>query len=95
MLALAGALALAGCGVKGPLELPPGAHAAPPAATATAAAESGSGKSGAAANQSLLGASGGSTGWQSGTSTKNPSATPEQLKGASRPKTPFILDGLL
>ncbi|MEP9350122.1 lipoprotein [Xanthobacter sp. KR7-225] len=99
-LALAAVLVLAGCGVKGPLELPPGAQAAPaPPASGTGAPASADtsrpgAAAGAATNPSLIGAVGGSTGWQSG-STKNTSAPPEQLKGARRPEQPFILDGLL
>lgn len=92
-LALAGVLALAGCGVKGPLELPPGAHATP--APAAAAADTSASRSSSSSSTPLIGGSGSSTGWTSGTTNKNTSAAPEQLKGASRPNQPFILDGLL
>lgn len=81
-----GALGLAGCGVKGPLEPPPGAQATGPtisAQEATAATSSSPGRAKDASSE-----------WKSGGGHKGESSG-NLLQGAQKPNQPFILDGLL
>lgn len=100
LLALCGALAVAACGVKGPLEPPPGAQApAPPQATAAAAPQSGAQgyvapRTAAEMNESAIP----HADWEK---QKKPpgsasgSGGSQLLQGIQRPQQPFVLDGLL
>lgn len=100
-LVLACAMGLAGCGIKGPLEPPPGAQAAAaPPPQAAAAAQS---KPAATAPIAPAGTKPRATEtanavsqpeWQN-SSRRTTSATTNLLKGAQKPDQPFILDGLL
>ena len=101
LAAIALSSALAGCGVKGPLEPPPGAHVAAPATPAAPhpAAGSSTPAAGTAApayvpprsayelNNSVTP----HADWQK----QKQSVKPDPLQGAKRPDQPFILDGLL
>lgn len=99
LMALCGTLALAACGVKGPLEPPPGAHAAPPPpkpATATAQQQDGAGytppKTAAEFNESAVP----HASWEKQKKTSGGSSNSQKLlQGADRPDQPLILDGLL
>ena len=109
-LALCGALALAACGVKGPLEPPPGAHATPPAATpgvqpAAASAATPGPKPGTAADAPYIAPTSDGEILESATPHAEwqkkkaaPGATTGEsplLKGVTKPDQPFILDSLL
>lgn len=93
-------MGLAGCGIKGPLEPPPGAQAAPPPPAAAAAEPAKPGKPAAAVAPSLKPRAAETANavsqpeWQNGT-RRTTSATTNLLKGAQKPDQPFILDGLL
>ncbi|WP_296583822.1 lipoprotein [Xanthobacter sp.] len=106
LMALCGTLALAACGVKGPLEPPPGAHAAAPppkpaaaaatAETAVTASASGTGytppKSAAEFNESAVP----HASWEKKKSTGSATgSSPSLLKGIDRPDQPLLIDGLL
>lgn len=89
-LALLGALALAGCGVKGPLEPPPGApqaEAPPPAARPPSGGSAQPPQSAA----DMANAATPQADWQKPKSRH----TGDPLQGAVRPDQPFVLDGLL
>lgn len=94
LMALCGTLALAACGVKGPLEPPPGAHAAPKPATATAA-QGAAGfappKSAAEFNESAIP----QADWQKKKPSGSAGGSQKLLQGVERPDQPLILDGLL
>ena len=101
-LALCGALALAACGVKGPLEPPPGAQVAAPPATATPPAP----KPGTKPDPTtyvpprtaaeLYDSATPHADWEK---QKKPAAgttgSQQLLQGVNRPNQPFVLDGLL
>lgn len=98
-LVLAAAFALAGCGVKGPLEPPPGAPQAsapktPPVVappTTTSATNNGFHSATSAADMANT-----ATPHASWERSQQPKASkPDPLAGAVRPDQPFILDGLL
>lgn len=98
LMALCGTLALGACGVKGPLEPPPGAHAAapPPAAAQPAPAAGSAGytapKTAAQFNDSATP----QADWQKQKKTSGSSSGSQKLlQGVQRPDQPFILDGLL
>lgn len=110
-LALCGTLALAACGVKGPLEPPPGAHATPPAVkpaaqqTAATSAKPGT-KPGTTtadgpyiaptSDGEILDSATPHAEWQK--KKVAPGATTGEsplLKDVKKPDQPFILDGLL
>ena len=98
LMALCGTLALAACGVKGPLEPPPGAHAAAPPpkpATATAAADSSSSytppKTAAEFNESAVP----HASWEKKKTSGSSSSSDKLLKGIDRPDQPLLIDGLL
>lgn len=100
LMALCGTLALAACGVKGPLEPPPGAHAAPPPpkpATATATASTGSSssytppKTAAEFNESAVP----HAPWEKKKATGSASSSDNLLKDIGRPDQPLLIDGLL
>lgn len=89
LMALGGTLALAACGVKGPLEPPPGAHvAAPPPQGAEAPAPTTSGY----ANSGTPHAD-----WekQKKSSGSGFNSGARSIQGVERPNQPFVLDGLL
>lgn len=98
-LALGGALALAACGVKGPLEPPPGTQAAPtpPTHRATAATNDPNApytppKSAA----DLYNTATPQAEWQKKKQpTTGTGGASNLLQGVKRPDQPFILDGLL
>lgn len=102
ILAVLGALALAGCGVKGPLEPPPGATVAPKADAPPKAGADASGSSSSSGTSSVTGRANDDV-----ISQTTPKASWEKqnlnagrtkrdpLQGVVRPDTPFILDGLL
>ncbi|MFG1382039.1 LPS translocon maturation chaperone LptM [Xanthobacter versatilis] len=109
-LALCGTLALAACGVKGPLEPPPGAHATPEATkpavqqAAVTSAKPGTKPNAAADAPYIAPASDGEilesatphAEWQKKKAA--PGATTGEsplLKGVTKPDQPFILDSLL
>ncbi|GLI20682.1 putative small lipoprotein YifL [Xanthobacter flavus] len=98
LMALCGTLALAACGVKGPLEPPPGAHAAPPPpkpATATASADSSTSyappKTAAEFNESAVP----HASWEKKKTSGSTSSSDKLLKGIDRPDQPLLIDGLL
>lgn len=103
LMALCGTLALAACGVKGPLEPPPGAHAAPPPpkpATATATASTASTdssssytppKTAAEFNESAVP----HASWEKKKTSGSTSSSDKLLKGIDRPDQPLLIDGLL
>lgn len=96
LLALCGTLAVAACGVKGPLEPPPGAHAAPPPPKQAAANTSNSSGAGYVAPRSAADINDSATpqaDWQK--QKKAASGSSQLLQGVQRPSQPFILDGLL
>ncbi|MGE4371962.1 MAG: lipoprotein [Xanthobacter sp.] len=103
-------LAVAACGVKGPLELPPNAQNAPGASGAQASAQGQTAAGGTASSaesgtpkretwagqQSSLNQSGGSSaGTSFGWGQSNRQAEEDHLKGAEAPNRPFFLDWLL
>lgn len=100
LMALCGTLALAACGVKGPLEPPPGAHAAAPppkpatAATATAADGSTTAytppKTAAEFNESAVP----HASWEK-KKTTGTNSSQKLLQGIDRPDQPLLIDGLL
>lgn len=96
-LALVAALALAGCGVKGPLEPPPGAPKAeapkkPPAvAPTTPSADTGFHSATSAAD--MANSVTPHADWEK--SKQKQGGKTNQLEGIARPDQPFILDGLL
>ncbi|MGR7994998.1 MULTISPECIES: LPS translocon maturation chaperone LptM [unclassified Xanthobacter] len=96
-LALVAALALAGCGVKGPLEPPPGAPKAeapktPPAVPPpTAAGETGFHSATSASD--MANSVTPHADWEK--SKQKQSGKTDQLEGVARPDRPFFLDGLL
>ncbi len=98
LMALCGTLALAACGVKGPLEPPPGAHAAAPPpkpATATAAADGAvpytPPKTAAEFNESAVP----HASWEKKKAPASTSSSDKLLKGIDRPDQPLLIDGLL
>lgn len=99
LMALCGTLALAACGVKGPLEPPPGAHAAPPPpkpATATAATDGSTAytppKTAAEFNESAVP----HASWEKQKKTSGASGSSQKLlQGIDRPDQPLLIDGLL
>ncbi|MFG1203835.1 lipoprotein [Xanthobacter aminoxidans] len=102
LMALCGTLALAACGVKGPLEPPPGAHAAAPppkpataTATATATADSSTSytppKTAAEFNESAVP----HASWEKKRTTGSSGSSDNMLKGIDRPNQPLLIDGLL
>lgn len=104
LLALCGALALAACGVKGPLEPPPGAQAAaPPPAAAPAPAST---KPGAKTDPNaayvpprtaaeLYDSATPHADWEKKKPAASTSGSQQMLRGVNRPDQPFVLDGLL
>ncbi|MFG1431790.1 lipoprotein [Xanthobacter sp. V2C-8] len=91
-LALVAAFALAACGVKGPLEPPPGApvatpqaQVAPPPNVRHSAGALGGSATDMVSNSSTHAA------WEK----DQRGASGDPLKGIARPDQPFILDGLL
>lgn len=95
LLALCGTLAVAACGVKGPLEPPPGAHATPqPQAAAPGAPAPGTPAYATARynDQTVPHAD-----WekQQKKQSTGGGASSSLLQGVERPQQPFILDGLL
>ncbi|MBP2149691.1 MULTISPECIES: LPS translocon maturation chaperone LptM [Xanthobacter] len=98
LMALCGTLALAACGVKGPLEPPPGAHAAaPPPKPATTAAASGDAstsytapKTAAEFNESAVP----HASWEK-KKTTGTNSSQKLLQGIDRPDQPLLIDGLL
>ncbi|MFG1378107.1 lipoprotein [Xanthobacter autotrophicus] len=105
-LALCGTLALAACGVKGPLEPPPGAHVTPstaPAAARPAVQQTASAKPATAgayaaptSDGEILESATPHAEWQKKTAA--PGATTGEsplLKDVKKPDQPFFLDGLL
>lgn len=100
LMALCGTLALAACGVKGPLEPPPGAHAAaPPPKPATAAATTSTDgsapytppKTAAEFNDSAVP----HASWEKKKTSGSTSSSDKLLKGIDRPDQPLLIDGLL
>ena len=94
-LACLGVLVLAGCGVKGPLEPPPGAHVAAPAPQAPPPAETNASASTiyspTSANE-MANSLSPQPKWEA---NSHPKGSSNPLQGAQRPDQPFILDGLL
>lgn len=97
-LALVAAFALTACGVKGPLEPPPGAPQAPaPQAQAVvvpAPSNNPTGFHAATSASDMANTATPHAEWEK--SQQNMSgAKPDSLQGVVRPDRPFILDGLL
>ncbi|MEP9354452.1 lipoprotein [Xanthobacter sp. KR7-65] len=92
LMALCGTLALAACGVKGPLEPPPGAQvAAPPPQAPPSASTAATPRTAAQFNDSATP----HADWQKQKTTGSSSSSQKLLQGVQRPDQPFILDGLL
>ncbi|MDQ0505729.1 LPS translocon maturation chaperone LptM [Xanthobacter agilis] len=96
-LALVAAFALAACGVKGPLEPPPGAPqppapqaqvVVPPPSTSAAGFHSATSASDMASSATPH------ADWEKSQQSTS-GAKSDPLKGVARPNQPFILDGLL
>jgi len=98
LLALCGTLAVAACGVKGPLEPPPGAHAAAPPPK-QAKTEASDGYVAPKSSADFLNSATPQADWQKKKSTGSGSGTSggaaNLLHGVERPNQPFVLDGLL
>lgn len=96
-LALAAALALAACGVKGPLEPPPGApQAATPQAQVVVPppAARNDGFHSAVSASDMANTATPHADWEKSQQNAATAKT-DPLKGVARPSQPFILDGLL
>ncbi|MFS8036199.1 LPS translocon maturation chaperone LptM [Xanthobacter sp. AM11] len=93
LLALCGTLAVAACGVKGPLEPPPGAQAAPPPSKPAAAATAEGSYVAPRSSTDIQNSATPHADWQ--TQKKPTSSGSQLLQGVQRPQQPFILDGLL
>ncbi|MFG1478475.1 lipoprotein [Xanthobacter sp. V4C-4] len=97
-LALAAAFALAACGVKGPLEPPPGAPVAPPPPQASVVvpppSTSTTGFHSAVSASDMANTATPHADWEKSKQSAS-GAKSDPLQGVARPKTPFILDGLL
>jgi len=98
--ALAAALVLAGCGVKGPLEPPPGApHPQPQAVVVPPPSTTTLGFHSAASASDMANSATPHASWErnpASSSSVSSSASKEKLlQGVVRPNQPFILDGLL
>ncbi|MFG1345076.1 lipoprotein [Xanthobacter autotrophicus DSM 431] len=97
LLALGATLAVAACGVKGPLEPPPGAHVAAPPPKQSAAATS-DGYVAPKSTADLINSATPTAEWakkKSSSSGSGAGSSGTLLQGVDRPKQPFILDGLL
>lgn len=98
LLALGATLAVAACGVKGPLEPPPGAHAAAPPPKPSSTASSSDGYVAPKSTADFINSATPHADWEKKkpTSTSSGATTGGALlQGVERPKQPFILDGLL
>lgn len=96
-LALAAAFALAACGVKGPLEPPPGApQASAPKVQAVVPPPSASndGFHSASSASDMANTATPHAEWEKNKPTAS-TPKPDPLQGVARPNQPFILDGLL
>lgn len=98
LMALCGTLALAACGVKGPLEPPPGANAAPPPPKPAAATASADGvpytppRTAAEFNESAVP----HASWEKQKKTSGSTSSSQKLlQGIDRPDQPLLIDGLL
>lgn len=102
-LALCGALALAACGVKGPLEPPPGAQVAAPAPKPVAATTAKPDPNAKPDTNAYVPPRTAADLYDSATphadwEKKKPAASSNSqplLRGVNRPDQPFVLDGLL
>ncbi|MFG1297201.1 LPS translocon maturation chaperone LptM [Xanthobacter variabilis] len=98
-LALVAAFALAACGVKGPLEPPPGApqphvQAQTPAVVVPPPSSSVAGFHSALSASDMANTATPHAAWEK-SQQNNAGAKPDSLQGVVRPDRPFILDGLL